>query len=156
MCLLTSTSLCLDKIPALEYNNIVSGNVGMADEQDSDSCVGYHVWVQVPFSALINIFKGVIRLIPITPFLHFIQLLPKSITPVITIHCYFYNPILFLINNCYLSYNRLVILSNRTIVICCLNIGTYLIYNIHTICYITKTGIITIKVCTVFMNYKEL
>ena len=52
MCLLTSTSLCLDKIPALEYNNIVSGNVGMADEQDSDSCVGYHVWVQVPFSAL--------------------------------------------------------------------------------------------------------
>ena len=83
-------------------------------------------------------------------------MLPKSITPVITIHCYFYNPILFLINNCYLSYNRLVILSNRTIVICCLNIGTYLIYNIHTICYITKTGIITIKVCTVFMNYKAL
>ena len=72
MCLLTSASLCLDKIPALEYNNLVSGNVGMADEQDSDSCVGYHVWVQVPFSALINIFKGVIRLIPITPFLHFI------------------------------------------------------------------------------------
>ena len=48
------------------------GKVEMADEQDSDSCVGYHVWVQVPFSALINIFKGVIRLIPITPFLHFI------------------------------------------------------------------------------------
>lgn len=71
MCLPTSTSLCLDKISALEYNNVVSGNVGMADEQDSDSCVGYHVWVQVPFSALINIFKGVIRLIPITPFFTF-------------------------------------------------------------------------------------
>ena len=28
------------------------GSVGMADEQDSDSCVGYHVWVQVPSSAL--------------------------------------------------------------------------------------------------------
>ena len=41
MCLLTSTSLCLDKIPALEYNNIVSGNVGMADEQDSGSCERY-------------------------------------------------------------------------------------------------------------------
>ncbi len=24
----------------------------MADEQDSGSCVGYHVWVQVPSSAL--------------------------------------------------------------------------------------------------------
>ena len=29
----------------------VSGNVGMADELDSGSSVGYHVWVQVPFSA---------------------------------------------------------------------------------------------------------
>ena len=62
MCLLTSTSLCLDKIPALEYNNIVSGNVGMADEQDSDSCVGYHVWVQVPFSALYKCQKGTITI----------------------------------------------------------------------------------------------
>ncbi len=26
----------------------------MADEQDSDSCVVFHVWVQVPFSALYN------------------------------------------------------------------------------------------------------
>lgn len=25
----------------------------LADEQDSDSCVGYHVWVQIPFSALL-------------------------------------------------------------------------------------------------------
>lgn len=32
--------------------NIICGNVGMADEQDSDSCVGSHVRVQVPFSAL--------------------------------------------------------------------------------------------------------
>lgn len=44
----------------------------LADRHDSGSCVGNDVWVQVPFSALINIFKGVIRLIPITPFLHFI------------------------------------------------------------------------------------
>lgn len=26
----------------------------MADEQDSDSCAGYRVWVQVPSSALIK------------------------------------------------------------------------------------------------------
>ena len=44
----------------------------MADELDSGSSARKGVWVQVPFSALINIFKGVIRLIPITPFLHFI------------------------------------------------------------------------------------
>ncbi len=31
--------------------HFVSGNVGMADELDSGSSVGYHVWVQVPFSA---------------------------------------------------------------------------------------------------------
>ncbi len=30
----------------------MSGSVGMADEQDSGSCVVYHVWVQVPSSAL--------------------------------------------------------------------------------------------------------
>lgn len=30
----------------------VSGSVGMADEHDSGSCVGYHVRVQVPSSAL--------------------------------------------------------------------------------------------------------
>ena len=29
----------------------VSGSVGMADEHDSGSCVGYHVRVQVPSSA---------------------------------------------------------------------------------------------------------
>ena len=30
----------------------VSGSVGMADELDSGSSVGYYVWVQVPSSAL--------------------------------------------------------------------------------------------------------
>ena len=32
------------------------GSVGMADEQDSGSCVGHHVWVQVPSSALLILF----------------------------------------------------------------------------------------------------
>ena len=34
-------------------SNMFGGNVGMADELDSGSSVGYHVWVQVPFSAYI-------------------------------------------------------------------------------------------------------
>ena len=42
----------------------------MADEQDSGSCVGHHVWVQVPSSALnfiikpleIRMFQGVLYL----------------------------------------------------------------------------------------------
>ena len=53
MCLLTSTSLCLDKIPALEYNNIVSGNVGMADEQDSGSCERYAREGSSPFFRIV-------------------------------------------------------------------------------------------------------
>ena len=33
----------------------------MADEQDSDSCAGYRVWVQVPSSALTVILRNPLR-----------------------------------------------------------------------------------------------
>ncbi len=46
--------LCLQLVCSVKCipQYVKSGSVGMADEQDSGSCVGYHVWVQVPSSAL--------------------------------------------------------------------------------------------------------
>ena len=58
---------CKTPLPYFEsYDNIIfvsCRHVGMADEADSKSVVGNHVWVQVPLPALKNLdFTGFARL----------------------------------------------------------------------------------------------
>ena len=65
-------------------------------------------------------------------------------------------PLLPLINNSYFLYNRLFILINFSVIIYRLDFFTYLINHIHAFCHITKASILSIKICTILMNYKKL
>lgn len=126
----------------------------MADEQDSDSCVGYHVWVQVPFSALY--FMNWCYLL-LHQFFYSLKnqadICANIYLPILNI---LQQPLLPLINNSYLLYNRLFILINFSVIIYRLDFFTYLINHIHAFCHITKASILSIKICTILMNYKKL
>ena len=52
--------------------------------------------------------------------------------------------------------HRLLIFCNRSVIICRFGILADLIYHIHTVCYMSESCIISIQICTVCLNDKEL